>query len=191
MIAPALRLLVWFTILTGVAYPAAVTLIGNGLFFHRANGSVIAVDDKPVGSALLAQKFSEQRYIQPRPSAGDTPFATVPSAASNAGPTSEVLRKAVNERAADLTQRFKLAIGTDLPSDLLTSSGSGLDPHISPEAARLQIASVAAARGFDAARTQELRELVESSIEPPQLGFLGEPRVNVLKLNIALDKRFK
>ena len=191
MIATALRLLVFFTILTGVAYPAAVTLIGRGLFANRATGSVISADGKPVGSELLAQKFADAKYFQSRPSAGDTPFATVPSAASNAGPTSEALRKSVDERAAALQKRFNPSAGTELPPDLLTTSGSGLDPHISPEAARLQIDSVAAARGFDAAQTQALRERVESSIEPPQLGFLGEPRVNVLKLNLALDAQVK
>ena len=187
MIATALRLLVWFTILTGAAYPAALTVIGRGLFAGRAAGSVIAIDGRPVGSELLAQKFTEPKYFQPRPSTGETPFATIPSAASNAGPTSEALRKAVDERAAELQKRFNPATGTELPSDMLTTSGSGLDPHISPEAARLQIVSVAASRGFDAARRQELRELVESMIEPPQLGILGEPRVNVLRLNLALD----
>lgn len=187
MIAIALRLLVWFTLLTGVAYPAIVTMIGHGLFHQRAGGSVISVGGKPVGSELLAQKFADPKYFQPRPSAGDTPFSTVPSAASNAGPTSEALRKSVDERAADLRQRFNPAPGAALPPDLLSTSGSGLDPHISPEAARLQTVSVAAARGFDAARRRELRDLVESAVEPPQLGFLGEPRVNVLKLNLAVD----
>src|SRR5207342_2147974 len=139
----------------------------------------------PVGSELLAQKFADPKYFQSRPSAGDTPYATVPSAASNAGPTSEALKKAVEERAADLRQRFSPPAGVGLPSDLLTTSGSGLDPHISPEAARFQIAAVAAARGFDATQTEQLRTLVVFMTEPPQFGFLGEPRINVLKLNLA------
>ncbi len=187
MFTVALRLLVWFTILTGAIYPAAVTAIGHGLFAEKALGSVVSVGGKPVGSELLAQKFAEVKYFQPRPSAGDTPYATVPSAASNAGPTSEALKKAVDERVAALTQRFSPRAGASLPSDLLTTSGSGLDPHISPEAARIQIASVAAARGFGAAKTKQLTDLVEAKIEPPQFGFLGDPRVNVLKLNLALD----
>jgi K+-transporting ATPase ATPase C chain len=191
MIATAFRLLVWFMLLTGVIYPVAVTAIGHGFFAGKATGSIISVGGKPVGSELLAQRFTDAKYFQPRPSAGDTPFATVPSAASNAGPTSQAQTKAVDERAADLQQRFSPAAGVGLPSDLLTTSGSGLDPHISPEAARLQIAAVAKARGFDAAQTTQLINLVDSMIEQPQFGFLGEPRVNVLRLNLALDAQFK
>ncbi len=189
MFTVALRLLVWFSILTGVIYPVAVTAIGQGLFAEKALGSVVSVGGKPVGSELLAQKFAEAKYFQARPSAGDTPYATVPSAASNAGPTSEALRKSVDERAKDLTERFSPRVGVGLPSDLLTTSGSGLDPHISPEAARIQIGSVAKARGFDGAQLHELIDLVEAMIEPPQFGFLGDPRVNVLKLNLALDAK--
>jgi potassium-transporting ATPase KdpC subunit len=191
MIATALRLLIWFTVLTGVVYPVAVTAIGHGLFPGQAAGSLISIGGKPVGSALLAQKFTGANYFQPRPSAGDTPYATVPSAASNAGPTSEALKKSVEDRATDLRQRFSPPAGVGLPSDLLTTSGSGLDPHISPEAARFQIQSVATARGLDATRTEQLRALVESMMEPPQFGILGDPRVNVLRLNIALDAQFK
>ncbi len=191
MFTVALRLLVWFTILTGVIYPVAVTAVGHGLFAEKACGSVVSVGGKPVGSALLAQKFADPKYFQPRPSAGDTPYATVPSAASNLGPTSEALKKAVDERAADLTQRFSPRAGVGLPSDLLTTSGSGLDPHISPEAARMQIGSVAKARGFDASKTKQLNELVEVMTESPQFGFLGDPRVNVLKLNLAVDAQIK
>ena len=191
MFTVALRLLVWFTILTGVIYPVVVTAVGHGLFAEKALGSVVSVGGKPVGSMLLAQKFADPKYFQPRPSAGDTPYATVPSAASNAGPTSEALKKAVDERAVDLTQRFSARPGVGLPSDLLTTSGSGLDPHISPEAARMQIGSVAKARGFDAAKTKQLNDLVESMTEGPQFGFLGDPRVNVLQLNLALDAQIK
>ena len=191
MFTVALRLLVWFTILTGVIYPVAVTVVGHGLFAEKAMGSVVSVGGKPVGSELLAQKFADAKYFHPRPSAGDTPYATVPSAASNAGPTSESLKKAVDERAADLTQCFSPRPGIGLPSDLLTTSGSGLDPHISPNAAQLQILSVATARGFDAAKVKQLTELVEAMTEAPQFGFLGDPRVNVLKLNLALDARIK
>ena len=187
MIATALRLFVWFTLLTGVAYPIAVTAIGHGLFSHKAMGSILSIGGKPVGSELLAQKFADAKYFQSRPSAGDTPFTTVPSAASNAGPTSDGFKKAVDERAADLQQKFSPAPGAGLPSDLLTTSGSGLDPHISPEAARLQIPAVATARNFDATQTRQLAQLVESMIELPQFGFLGDPRVNVLQLNVALD----
>ena len=189
MFTVALRLLVWFTILSGVIYPVAVTAIGQRLFAEKALGSIVFVGGKPVGSELLAQKFTDPKYFQARPSAGDTPYATVPSSASNAGPTSEALRKAVDARAASLTEHFSPRVGGGLPSDLLTTSGSGLDPHISPEAARIQIGSVARARGFAAAQVNELTDFVEAMIEPPQFGFLGDPRVNVLKLNLALDAK--
>ena len=191
MIATAFRLFIWLTIVTGVVYPAAVTVLGRALFASRAEGSIVARGGKSVGSELLAQKFADAKYFHPRPSAGDTPYATVPSAASNLGPTSEALKKAIEERRSELTKQFSPATGAALPSDLLTTSGSGLDPHISPEAARLQIASVATARGFDAAKAEQLAHLVDSMVEPPQFGFLGEPRVNVLRLNLALDEQFK
>ena len=128
-----------------------------------------------VGSELLGQKFESPRYFWPRPSAGD--YATVASGASNKGPTSAELKKAIDERRA--------IFGTDAPVDLLTASASGLDPHISPEAARSQVARVAAARNIS---IQKLSELIDQTIESPQFGFLGEPRVNVLRLNRALDQ---
>jgi len=161
----SLRLTLVFTFLTGLLYPLFVTGVAQLAFHDKANGT----------PSLLAQKFTSPKYFWPRPSAGD--FGTVPSGASNFGPTSAALRKAVQER------RDKL--GANAPADLLYASGSGLDPHISPEAARFQIARVAAARGVGA---EKIAALVEKFVEPPQLGFLGEPRVNVLLLNLALDR---
>jgi potassium-transporting ATPase KdpC subunit len=124
---------------------------------------------------LLVQKFESPRYFWPRPSSAD--YATVPSGASNKGPTSADLKKSIDERRAKF--------GNDAPVDLLTASGSGLDPHISPAAARLQVARVAAARNMS---IQKVTTLVDQTIEEPQLGFLGEPRLNVLQLNRALDQ---
>ena len=171
----ALRIYLVLTLLTGIIYPLAMTGIAQLLFPKQANGSRIMEKGKLIGSDLLAQKFESPRYFWPRPSAAD--YATVASGASNKGPTSADLRKAIDER--------RTKFGNDAPVDLLTASGSGLDPHISPEAARLQIPRVASARSMP---VQKVAELVDQSIEPPQFGFLGEPRVNVLRLNRALDE---
>ena len=162
-------------LLTGIIYPLAMTAIAQLCFSKQANGSRILQDGKLIGSDLLAQKFESPRYFWPRPSAAD--FATVPSGASNKGPTSAELKNSIQERRAKF--------GTDAAVDLLTGSGSGLDPHISPEAARSQISRVAAVRKVSIER---ISQLVDQTIEPSQLGFLGEPRVNVFRLNRALDQ---
>jgi K+-transporting ATPase ATPase C chain len=171
----SIRALLVLTILTSVAYPLAITGLAQAFFRDQANGSLVKNGGQLAGSTLLAQKFTTPRYFWPRPSAAD--FATVASGASNQGFTSRKLLDGVNERRA--------ALGVNAPADLLYASGSGLDPHISPEAARYQVARVAAARGIPAAK---LAALVQKSIEPPQLGFLGQARVNVLLLNRALDQ---
>jgi potassium-transporting ATPase KdpC subunit len=171
----SLRIYLVLTLLTGILYPLAMTGIAGWCFPTQAIGSRIVDNDKLVGSELLAQKFESPRYFWPRPSAGD--FATVPSGASNKGPTSTDLKKSIDERRAKF--------GTDAPIDLLTASGSGLDPHISPEAARSQISRVAAARNIS---PQRISQLVDQTIESPQFGFLGEPRVNILRLNLTLDQ---
>ncbi len=170
----SLRLYLVLTLLTGIVYPLAFTGLAEAVFPDQANGSLVFTGRKLAGSKLLAQKFESPRYFWPRPSAAD--FATVPSGASNQGPTSAALRKSIGER--------RVKFGPNAPVDLLTASGSGLDPHLSPEAARFQIARVAQARRLT---TATVAELVERAIESPQFGFLGEPRVNVLQLNLALD----
>jgi K+-transporting ATPase ATPase C chain len=174
-ILQSLRIYVVITLLTGILYPLAMTGVAQLLFPKQANGSRINEQNKVVGSDLIAQKFENPKYFWPRPSSAD--YATVASGASNKGPTAVDLKKSIEERR----QKF----GADAPVDLLTASGSGLDPHISPEAARLQIARVAAARNMS---IQKVTALVDQTIEEPQLGFLGEPRVNVLRLNRALDQ---
>jgi len=142
-----------------------------------------------IGSELLAQRFGADKYFWARPSAGDdgTNYATVASSASNLGPTSSKLADAVNLRLASFRTANGLATNAPVPADVAFASGSGLDPHISPEAVRLQMNRVADARKFSVGQKQNLSALVERCIEPPQFGFLGEPRVNVLKLNLALD----
>ena len=174
-ILQSFRIYVVITLVTGIIYPLAMTGVAQLLFPKQANGSRITEQNKLVGSDLIAQKFESPKYFWPRPSAAD--YATVASGASNKGPTAADLKKSIDERR----QKF----GADAPVDLLTASGSGLDPHISPEAARLQIARVAAARDMS---IQKVSTLVDQTVEQPQLGFLGEPRVNVLLLNRALDQ---
>jgi potassium-transporting ATPase KdpC subunit len=171
----SLRIYLVLTLLTGVLYPLTMTGIAQFLFPKQANGSRIFENGKLIGSDLLVQKFESQRYFWPRPSSAD--YATVPSGASNKGPTSADLKKSIDER--------RTKFGNEAPVDLLTASGSGLDPHISPEAARLQIQRVAAARNMSIER---ISTLVDQAIEQPQFGFLGEPRVNVVRLNRALDQ---
>lgn len=174
-ILQSLRALLVLTLLTGILYPLLITGVAQLLFPAQANGSLLRnAQQQLVGSALLAQKFTSDRYFAPRPSAAD--FATVASGASNKGPTSEALRQAIAERRAQW--------GGDAPIHLLTASGSGLDPHLSPEAVSYQVARVAKARGLEPARVQQL---VQQHTESPQWGLFGEPRVNVLVLNQALD----
>jgi K+-transporting ATPase ATPase C chain len=185
----SLRMLAVLTVLTGVIYPLLVMLAANGLFSRQANGSLITVNGKVVGSKLLAQRFADPVYFWPRPSAGDngTNYATVPSSASNKGPTAADLKSNVTVRATAFRAAHGLPPDAAVPADMLFASGSGLDPHISPAAARLQIDRVAGARKFSDVDKQRLTAFVEQSIERPQLGFLGEPRVNVFTLNVALD----
>jgi K+-transporting ATPase ATPase C chain len=175
VILQSLRIYFALTFLTGIVYPLAMTGVAQLFFPKQANGSRIIDQNKLVGSDLLAQKFENPKYFWPRPSAAD--FATLPSGATNKGPTSLDLKKSIDER--------RKKFGDDAPADLLTASGSGLDPDISPEAARLQIQRVATARNIS---IQKISALVDQTVEEPQLGFLGEPRVNVLKLNRELDQ---
>lgn len=174
----SIRMLLVLTVLTGIAYPLVVTGIADVLSNDAAHGSMLIQNGEIRGSALLAQKTSEARYFWPRPSAGE--FATVASGASNYGPSSPALKEVIAQRRS--------SFGADAPADLLTASASGLDPHISPEAAMFQVRRVAAARGVDEV---ELKELIAGLAEPPQFGILGEPRVNVLRLNLALDAKIQ
>lgn len=178
----ALRMVIVMTILTGFVYTLVMTLFANTVFYSESTGSILQVNGKAVGSELLAQQFTEARYFHERPSAAG--YSTVPSGASNLGPASKALEEVVQQRRDTLTRLY----GTSaIPTDLLFASGSGLDPHMSPEAARLQIHRVATARNLTPEQTQMLAQLVERHVEQPQLGILGQPRVNVLQLNLALD----
>jgi K+-transporting ATPase ATPase C chain len=179
---PALVMLGLMTVLLGIAYPLATTGIAGLIFRDQAGGSLVRAGDKVVGSALLAQAFTGERYFHPRPSAaGEKGFDAASSSGSNLGPTS----KALNERVKGDVATLRKETTAPIPADLVTASGSGLDPHISPAAAMLQAPRVAKARGLPEER---VRALIEARIEGRLLGLIGEPRVNVLLLNLALDE---
>lgn len=179
---PALVLTLLFALLLGIAYPLLLTGIGQAIFPAQANGRLIRDGDRVIGSSLIGQGFASDRYFQPRPSAAGDGYDALASAGSNLGPTAQALTDRVK---ADIAARTSSAPGRQVPPDLVTASASGLDPHISPEAALYQVQRVAAARGVGPA---QVRALAESAIETPLLGILGEPRVNVLLLNRALDQ---
>jgi len=180
---PALLSLVLLTLLTGMAYPAVVTGLARLFFRRQSTGSLVLRDGKAIGSDLIGQEFEEPRYFWGRLSATSPAYNAASSSGSNYGPLNPALRDAVEARVAAL-RAADSGQGSPIPVDLVTASGSGLDPHISPAAAAFQVARVARARGLDAATVQHL---VDSSTEGRQLGVLGEPRVNVLRLNLALD----
>jgi len=165
-------------------YPLAVHLIGRGVFPGRADGSLLVRDGVVVGSSLIGRSFEGPRYFHPRPSAAGTGYDGSASGGTNLGPLSKALSEAVARLAADYRAENGLPAGTLIPADAVTSSASGLDPHISPANARLQAARVARARGLD---ESFVRARVEAFTEERDLGVLGEPRVNVLRLNLDLD----
>jgi len=182
----ALKIFLVFTILTGIVYPLLVTGIAQVVFPHQANGSLIYKDNKLIGSELIGQQSDSTIYFTSRPSAiGNNPL---PSGGSNYGLTSAKLKALVVKRKSKFISFNQLDKNTEVPSEMLFASASGLDPHISPEAADFQINRIAKARNFSNVQKERLKLLVEKMSEAPQLMCLGESRVNVLLLNIQLDK---
>ena len=178
--------LIIFTVLTGVIYPLLITGIAELFFPYQADGSLIKSGDKIIGSELISQKFDTSIYFWSRPSAiDDNPM---PSGASNWGPTSDTLKKVVEIRRNSYDSLNFLPPNTNVPEDAVFASGSGVDPDISIENAKLQIDRIAKARNFDDNKKKKLIELVNNLSEKPQFGLLGDPRINVLKLNLELDK---
>jgi len=175
-----------FTIITGVLYPLLIFCIGQIAFQNQANGSLIMNNGKVIGSELIGQTFDSTIYFHSRPSAIN--YQPMPSSGSNLGPTSLALKERVDSLRNAYIEYNGLPNNTDVPSDAIFASGSGIDPHISLENANFQIDRIAKARGFDLSKKNNLIELVKKNTQMPQLGFLGEVRINVVKLNLELDK---
>jgi K+-transporting ATPase ATPase C chain len=195
LLRTALTIFLLLTLVTGIAYPALVTLIAQGLFPRHANGSIIERDGKKVGSELIGQPFDDPKYFWSRPSAtGPSPYNSAASTGANLGPTNPALvgGEDVEKEPGLIRHRIKALRDADpgndrpVPVDLVTASASGLDPHISPASAEYQVQRVARARGLT---EQSVRDVVAAHTEGRTFGVLGEPRVHVLKLNLALDAR--
>jgi K+-transporting ATPase ATPase C chain len=188
LIIQSVRQTILWSVVAGVLYPVVMTIFAQAAFHSQANGSLVEKDGKIIGSVWLAQQFQGSNYFWPRPSAcgyGTGPTGIAASSGSNLGPTSGTLQTNVMNNIAAFISGNNLPTNTVVPADMVFASASGLDPHISPEAARLQIARVAVSRAMP---EDKVKELVERFIEPPQWGFLGQARVNVLLLNAALDE---
>jgi K+-transporting ATPase ATPase C chain len=184
-VRPAVTLTLILCVLTGVVYPGVVTGLAQLLFPRQANGSLIAVGGNVIGSRLIGQAFARPGYFHPRPSAAGAGYDAMASGGTNEGPTSHALAESIAARVDSVHRRD--GVRGPVPADMVTASGSGLDPHISPANAMLQVMRVARARGV---RPETIRALVQHHVEARQLGIFGDPRVNVLELNLALDSLF-
>lgn len=182
----SIKIFLFFTVLTGIIYPLFITGIAQLIFPSRANGSLIVKKKQVIGSELIGQQFDSTIYFSSRPSA--VSYNPLPSGGSNYGLTNDKLKNLVAERRLAFNTFNQLDSHTEIPSEMLFASGSGLDPHISPEAAILQVDRIAKARNFNNAQKQELIECVHATTEAPQFFFFGESRINVLMLNLKLDE---
>lgn len=182
----SLKIFLFLTVLTGIAYPLLVTGIAQFTFPGKANGSLIRENNKIIGSELIGQQFDTAIYFSSRPSV--ISYNPLPSGGSNLGVTSSKLKTLVDERTQHFFALNQLDSLTTIPSEMLFASASGLDPHISPQAALLQVSRIAKVRNFNGSQKQNLIDLIHSETENPQYGVFGEERINVLKLNIELDK---
>jgi potassium-transporting ATPase KdpC subunit len=186
-IGPAFRMTLLFTVLTGLIYPGVVTALCQLVFPDKADGSLVKVNDQVVGSSLIGQNFTKPEYFQPRPSAaGNDGYDATASTGSNYGPTNQKLIDRVKASIEKFRKDNPDHAGP-VPADLVTASGSGLDPHISPASAEAQAARIARARGIS---VEQVEQLITENTEGRTFGLLGEPRVNVLLLNLALDEKF-
>jgi len=183
-----LRLFIVMSVLTGILYPLAITGVAQCIFPDKAKGSLIVVNGTICGSSLIGQAFTRPGYFQSRPSA--TGYSTMPSGGSNVNVAGNQLRDIVAAREQQFRQTYHSAPETPVPGDMLFASASGLDPHISPQAAQMQIATIVYERGLSSDQQKTIQEAVERFTEEPQFGILGEPRVAVVPLNLFLDKVF-
>jgi K+-transporting ATPase ATPase C chain len=184
---PAILLTLLLCVVTGVLYPGAVTVIAQLLFPKQANGSLVTVNGRVVGSAMIGQPFAQPYYFHPRPSAAGNGYDPMASGGTNKGPTDRKLADSLIAPRVDSVVALDGGKKGSIPSDMVTASGSGLDPHISPANAELQVARVARARGVTA---EQVHVLLMQHVQGRQFGIFGEPRVNVLELNLALDQAF-
>lgn len=185
LIRPAVVSMAFFTLLLGIAYPMLITGVAQAAFPNQANGSLVIIGGKVVGSQLIGQNFAKPEYLHPRPSAaGSDGYDASASSGSNLGPLNDDLAARIKDSASEI--RAEDGQGA-IPADAVTTSGSGLDPHISPEYAALQAERIAKARGVD---PRLVRELFKAQVEGRAFGVLGQPRINVLKTNLALDARY-
>jgi K+-transporting ATPase, C subunit len=184
VIRKSFMMLLVMTLVTGIIYPLGITGLAQVFFPRTANGTLLSNQGETVGSALIGQNYTDAKYFHGRPSAAGEGYDAAASSGSNLGPTNQVLLQSVADRADQIRKENNLARDTAIPADLVTASASGLDPNISPEAAMLQVPRVARERNLDEARVQDL---VRQYTEGRQFGILGEPRVNLLKLNRILD----
>ena len=185
-IGPAFRAMLLLTVVTGLIYPFVVTGLSQALFHDKANGSMITKNGQAIGSSLIGQKFAKPEYFHPRPSAAGAGYDGMASGGSNYGPTNQKLIDRIKSDEAAF-RKDNPDYNGPIPADLLTASASGLDPDISPASAQVQVARVAKARGI---APEALSKLVDAHVEGRDLGFLGEPRVNVLKLDLDLDQQY-
>jgi len=185
-ITTALKVLFMMTILTGIVYPVLVTSIARTFFQEKADGSLITFQGKIIGSQLIGQRFDSIIWFTSRPSAIN--YAPLPSGGSNFGPTNKIFLNLVKERNVTFVHKNLLNDSTKVPSEMLYASASGLDPHISPRAALLQVDRIAKARGFNKKQTEKLYALIDRMTEMPQFHLFGEKRINVFMLNLELDK---
>jgi K+-transporting ATPase ATPase C chain len=185
-LVPAFKTMLLFTILLGVVYPLVTTGLAKVMFPDAANGSLITANGKVVGSSLIGQNFTKPEYFQPRPSAAGNGYDATASGGSNYGPTNQKLIDRV-KTSIDQFRKDNPDYTGPIPADLVTASGSGLDPHISPASAQAQLPRIAKTRGI---APDPIAQLIAQNTDDRQFGFLGEPGVNVLKLNIALDQKF-